>query len=72
MGDHIPSPPDMDGVIAPDHSEGSFTNCDCTLCREKRLLDDRNNIYTPHDMADTWTDGWKTGFARGVLARESL
>lgn len=62
MPDHIPSPPDMEAPIQPDHAQGAWTNCECSLCRERRLLDDCNNFYTPHDMVDAFTRGYINGW----------
>ena len=67
MTKHIPTPPETDEApVQPDQQEGAFTNCQCGDCRERRLLDERNARYTPHDMADAWSDGWHTGFEKGA------
>lgn len=68
MTDHTPTLPgeDVEAVIMPDHQPGAWTNCFCSSCMERRLADDRNNTYTPHDMADAFTQGWQRGFASGA------
>ncbi len=64
MTDHIQTPPgETDAPIEPDTAVGAYTNCDCSDCRERRLLDDRNAFYTPHDMADAFTQGHISGWA---------
>jgi hypothetical protein len=63
---HIPTPPDTDvPPIEPDHQEGAFTNCECTACREFRLADERI-VYTAHEMADAWSQGWHAGYQRRI------
>ncbi len=49
----------------PDHAKGAFVTCLCGDCMEKRLADDRNTFYTPHEVADAWTAGWRAGYAKG-------
>lgn len=63
---HIPTPPGAEPVIAPDQQEGAWTNCECSDCRERRLRDERDATYTPHDMADAFTQGWQRGFEKGA------
>jgi hypothetical protein len=66
---HIPAvDPDEDLYIVPDTADGASTNCVCSDCQEARLNDDERITYTAHDVADAWTQGWKTGFAKGKSA----
>lgn len=67
---HIPTPPETDEApIQPDHQAGAFTNCLCPDCQEKRLGPaEDHRLYTPHDMADAWRDGWQAGHRRGQQA----
>jgi hypothetical protein len=58
--------------MEPDTATGTFQGCDCDLCRERRLADDRHAMYTPHDMCDAWqsgyADGWAMGYQGGIAA----
>lgn len=57
---------DDEAVHEPDTHDGAVTNCECADCREIRLGDERNRLYTPHDMADAWSRGWHEGFIKGA------
>lgn len=73
MTTHTPSPPGVDEpYVQPDTQAGAFTNCECVDCREKRLADTRDQIYTPHDMADAYTAGWRDGFVSGAAVGRRL
>jgi hypothetical protein len=56
--------PEEDLYIVPDTSEGAYTNCDCADCREARLADPDRMYYSAHEMADSWSDGWRVGARR--------
>ena len=62
----VPNDPEVEAPVQPDQQEGAFTNCDCSGCREKRLGDERHQLYTPHDMCDAWRQGWAQGFEKGA------
>lgn len=60
-----PSPFDDELVGDTPEASGAMVGCDCSQCRERRLVDDERITFNAREYADAWQDGWLTGFQAG-------
>jgi hypothetical protein len=58
----IPSPFDDEPDGTTPEASGAIIGCECSACRELRLVDDERITFDARQYAAAWQDGWLTGF----------